>query len=177
MLIISEPTMFTWWCWYLFYLLWILISCCQGSNYSSWGPATSRQLYTITNITWHYISEHFSQHVKCVPSGLYSTITYCIFYYTKSMCMCVWAHIHIHCITLTLCKYSLTIFFSRVDMHTRTPPLSLLSPSHTVSHFLSLAHSILCISHTHSPSFCLSLHSITLSLTPFFPPLSLFIPL
>lgn len=71
----------------------------QGSSYSSWSPATLRQLYTILNITLH-ISEHFSQHIKCVPSGHCSTITYLQYKIPVYVCVeCVSYHVYL-CVCL-----------------------------------------------------------------------------
>jgi hypothetical protein len=80
---------------YLF-LLWILISCCLGSSYSSWGPAKLRQVYIIFK-TLHYISQQISQHIKCVPSGHYSTTTYLqhkIHVYVCVQCVCYYVGVY-----------------------------------------------------------------------------------
>jgi hypothetical protein len=55
-----------------YYLLWITISCCQGSRYSSWGPEKLKKVYNLKNIEH---SQQISKHFKCVPSGPYSTTT------------------------------------------------------------------------------------------------------
>jgi hypothetical protein len=45
----------------------------KNSSYSSCDPAKLRQLYNLKNITNH--SQQIPQHIKCVPSGPYSTTT------------------------------------------------------------------------------------------------------
>ena len=71
---------------------------CQYSSYSSWGPSKLRQYYNFKNIQIH------SQHIKCVPSGHYSTTTYCI-YNTIYMCPCVYSAYVIVCLYACVCAY------------------------------------------------------------------------
>ena len=79
------------------YLLRIPISCCEGSSYSSWGPATIRQLCTIKNITLQNVTFHNTLSV-CPQATILPHI-----YNTKPMCMCVCRVRVLACVCVFVC--------------------------------------------------------------------------